>query len=201
MENLNLQKGDVVRIKELIVDQAAAPNDSIFAASFEGSSEVWFIPMEGIEEVVSRSETPEQMASRLSGELSVALRTLEAKSAELEDYRTRKEATIRQLFAANQELTFRAQALEASLAKLEAFHAQAPAAAPKEEAPEAPWYPPQQEGYGPWIEGPPPLDWKGPFQIVSESERNKDFHYSNAICWCPEDWQTAVAHCFPLEEE
>lgn len=200
MENLNLQKGDVVRIIDLRVENT---NEGSFGITLEDNGEGWgdmagffWLPNSLIEEVVSRSETPEQMASRLSGELSVALRTLEAKSAELEDYRTRKEATIRQLFAANQELTFRVQALEASFLQKEQKELNELTLTP----PEAPWYPPQQEGYGPWIEGPPPLDWRGPFQIVTESERNKDFHYSNAICWCPEDWQTAVAHCFPLEE-
>lgn len=32
------------------------------------------------------------------------------------------------------------------------------------------WYPPQQEGLGPWIEGPPPLDLDGPFQVLLEDE-------------------------------
>lgn len=191
MENLNLQPGDVVRIGDLVVSDVDGAG---FGFEDEWSKETRWLPLSLITEVVSRAETPEQRADRVERELTATLIRLNAKEAELEEYRTRKEQTIRKLFTANQELTLRISALEASVVQ------SASVAATEPKVDTAPWYPPQQPKYGPWIEGPPPLDCVGPFQVLTRDERNRIVDFNPYPCYEAKEWRNAVAHCLKLEK-
>jgi hypothetical protein len=229
MENINLQPGDVVRIIDLVVGKSGGAESfltSAFGELFPLSLEAvksdpsdkiqgeimtnFWLPKSLIAEVIYRSETPEQRADRVENELNNTLIRLNAKEAELDEYRTRKEETIRQLFNANQELTFRLQALETSVVQFQEIDRERERSkltigdivrrqAEIKSASEAPWYPPQQEGYGPWIEGPLPLDLKVEFHVLMETEREiKCFNSTSQIN--PKVWQKdVVAYCIALE--
>ena len=61
---------------------------------------------------------------------------------------------------------------------------------------EKPWYPKQLEGFGPWIEGPPPLDLPlGSFQPLGPHERESKSFYTISGNMGAGAYQHCVAHC------
>lgn len=80
----------------------------------------------------------------------------------------------------------------------EAIHWRPPEPEPEPVA-ETPWYPPQQEGFGPWIEGLPSQTPAKPYQLLAEYERETKF-YTRAIFEGRQLIQINryVAHCVRL---
>lgn len=191
MENLNLREGDIVRIAPLSVDEVAE-------GRFRPKGLDHFIPNGFISEVLARFESPEETISRLKSEQNAILQIVQE-----------KQEWVDRLLVEKQELTFRVTALEASFSEKkneqteqafrEAGFSESAIDFAMSTVEEKPWYPPQQEGYGPWIEGPPSLDLDGPFQALTPGERARDFAYSSTELYFAKNWPEAVAHCLPLE--
>jgi hypothetical protein len=64
---------------------------------------------------------------------------------------------------------------------------------------EKPWYPPQQEGFGPWVEGPPPLGFKGRYQSLFMFERHNQSYRPSILRRGTLHHQSAVAHCLEVQ--
>jgi hypothetical protein len=65
--------------------------------------------------------------------------------------------------------------------------------------PDAPWYPPQLEGYGPWIEGPPASYLSaGLFQALAPHERRDKVFTAFRGFLGGDRYQHCVAHCYKL---
>ena len=87
------------------------------------------------------------------------------------------------------EIISRAETDAEKIARLEAENAELKARL----EPKPLWYPPFDDRFGPWIDGPPPLGRSHTYQILLAEEREKQC-FDDATTQYPELFQMAVAH-------
>ena len=112
------------------------------------------------------------------------------------------EETIAKLRAENAELRNDVNAAERAFAEISRKYFAAIAKFPPPEPPKdpAPWYPPQQDGYGLWVEGPPPMNLRGgTFEVLYGRERSDKEFRRFGFKASPIYFQSSVAHCIKLE--
>jgi hypothetical protein len=113
-----------------------------------------------------------------------------AREENKDDRIARLEARIAELEKQNGELA------QGQLSRYRQRFPSMAAAWPEQKPEENLWYPKRIKGYGPWIEGPPPLGLTGGFEVLMPHQRdNENFYKFTFSGHFSDDWQLAVAHC------
>jgi len=200
-DKLEIRVGDVVRLKPMRVFTDGPNLISVGPYPVFDGACVDSVATSSVEEIIGRAETEAEQIARLKRELEEQKADVRAAEKAFDDLQSR----YNRLESHSTDL---AQRYEAQVNYTQKLEARASLEDIAESVggimkPDDPWYPPRQEGYGPWIEGEPVgiKDGTRMIHCLSIFERaNKNFEPISVEF---RDWQSlvagCVAHCIKLE--